>query len=258
MSTLFFNPLGLWTLFWRETDRFLKVFIQTLVSPIISNLLFFGVFGGMFASRSVGIEGVDYLAFLVPGLSMMGALNSGFQNPSSSLIIQKYQGLHEELNSYPLTSLEKTLAFTLSATLRGIIVGLLTYVASIPFVGFTIAHPIGFVAVLALVAFLFACIGLIVGLVSKTFDTINFATTIVITPLTFLGGVFFEVTRLPEPYASLAVFNPIFPLIDSARLAYLGVSELPVGMHLAYIIPLTLICFAMAYVFMDKGIGLRS
>lgn len=258
MPTFFFNTLGAWTLFRRETARYLKVYVQTLVSPIISNLLFFGVFGGMFASRSVGIEGIDYLAFMVPGLSMMGALNAGFQNPSSSIIIQKYQGLHEELNSYPLTTLEKTLAFTLSATMRGVLVGLLTYITSIPFVGTPIAHPIGFIVILAVVAFLFSCIGLVIGLVAKTFDTVNFATTIVITPLTFLGGVFFEVTKLPEPFASLAVFNPIFPMIDSARLAFLGVSELSLFTQLTYILPCTTICFIAAYICMDKGIGLRS
>src|SRR4030042_4919668 len=137
-NILFYNLVGFYTLLKREISRFMKVYIQTLVAPLLSNILFLGIFGGMLKTREVGIDGVGYLSYLVPGLCAMGAIFSAFQNPAFSLIPQKYTNTVYDLNSYPLTNFEKVFAFILGGTIRGFLIGILTYLATILFIGYNI------------------------------------------------------------------------------------------------------------------------
>lgn len=252
------NPIGLKTMFGREVGRFLKFYIQNLISPILTNMLFLGVFGATFATRSVGASGEEYLAFLVPGLCTMAALNSSFQNPSGSLMIMKYQNVLQDLNAYPMTDFEKVIAIVGAGTVRGVTVAVLTYLATIPFVGWQIHHPVGFVAMLTCISVLFSSIGLMMGLYAKTFDSITFVQTIIIMPLTFFGGVFFEVTKLPSFVAGLVRFNPIFPMVDSVRYMYLGSTEASIVLNVSLAAMFSLAVFCTAYRVFVSGYGLRT
>jgi ABC-2 type transport system permease protein len=252
------NTVGFMTLTKREIRRFLKVYLQTIVAPLFTNLLFLGVFGGVFRTRQVGIEGVDYLSFLIPGLCAMGAINSAYQNPASSLVQQKYQGLIYDLNTWPLTTFEKLMAFVLGGGVRGLLVGTMTYVASIVFVGYTVKSPFLFFTMLFVLAIFFSFVGVIVGLLAKTFDQSSFFTNIILTPLVYFGGVFFEIGKLPHGLSTLASFNPLFPLIDSVRYAYLGVSEGVFTTDLGLIAFFMTILATTAYKLLDSGRGLKD
>jgi ABC-2 type transport system permease protein len=252
------NPVGALTLTKREIRRFLKVYLQTLVAPLLTNMMFLGVFGGVFKTRQIGIEGVDYLSFLIPGLCAMGAINSSYQNPSSSLVQQKYQNLIQDLNTYPLTTFEKLLAFILGGSIRGTFVGFMTYAASIPFVGYEIAHPFFFICALFLLSTYFSVVGVIVGLKARTFDQMSFFTNIVLTPLVYFGGVFFEISRLPGVLSSIAYVNPLFPLIDTIRFAYLGVHEGNLVWNAGFLGITLAIMYLIAFRLLDKGEGLKD
>ena len=243
---MFYNFYGMYMLSRREIMRFMKVYIQTIIAPILSNMLFLGVFGGALRNREISIEGVDYLHFLIPGLCAMGAIMSAVQNPSSSMIIQKFQNLIQDLNSYPLTTSEKLMAFSIGGAVRGTMVGTLTYLASIPFVGYEISSPFLFIGMLFLVSLIFSFIGVIIGLVFENFDRLTFVMSIVLTPLVYFGGVFFEISNLPGILSKIAVYNPIFPLIDSVRWSYIGILEGTMQYNLAYSMSILLISFCTA------------
>jgi ABC-2 type transport system permease protein len=236
----------------------MKVYIQTLMAPLLSNLLFLGVFGGMLKTREVGIEGVGYLSFLVPGLAAMGAIFAAFQNPSFSLIAQKYQDTLKDVNTYPLTTFEKVLAFVLGGTVRGVLIGMLTYIATIWFVGYKIAHPISFLLMLTLVSFIFSSLGLTAGLFLDNFERMNFILAIIMTPMAYFGGVFFEVSKLPGLFSDIGYINPLFPMINLVRYCYLGVYEGNILLQLVFVPVIALVSFLTACYFFSKGVGLKD
>jgi ABC-2 type transport system permease protein len=236
----------------------MKVPVQTVLAPLISNILYMMIFGGMLSTREVGINGINYLHFLVPGLATMGAILAAFQNPAFSIISQKFQNTIQDLNSYPISNTEKILAYILGGVFRGVLVGLLTYAATIFFVGYEVAYPLFFVLALMATSFVFASVGLIAGLAFENFEKMNFILSIVITPLTYLGGVFFEVSKLPGLLSAIKYINPIFPLVNVSRFAYVGVCEGNITIHLILTLVLVLVTFLMAAYFFKKGLGIKT
>lgn len=257
MRTIWFNPRGFWTLLQREIHRFMKVFIQTILAPLLSNILFLGVFGAVLKTREVSVEGVGYLSFLVPGLVTMGAIMSSFQNPSFSIISQKFQNILQDLNTYPLSDVEKSLAFILGGTFRGLLVGTLTYVSTAFFVGFSIANPWLFFLSILMTSFIFASIGMLSGLVFDGFEKLNFLLALVITPLTYMGGVFFELTKLPGALSYLRYINPIYPLVNITRYAYVSVYEGNLIYQGCMGVLFSIGFFMAALAVMKKGYGLK-
>lgn len=253
----FYNLLGFKTLLFREIHRFAKVFVQTILAPLLSNILYFAVFGGVLRTREVGIAGIDYLQFLVPGLATMGALMAAFQNPAFSLIQQKFQGTIQDINSYPISDMEKSLAFILGGTFRGFLVGSLTYVATLPFVSGGIANPIFFFVSIFVTSFIFASIGLIFGLLLDNFEKMNFILAIIITPLAYLGGVFFEVSKLPGILSTLGKLNPIYPLVNMTRYAFINFSEGSIWNHGMTAAVFLISAFIISIIIFRKGIGIK-
>ncbi|MBT4936445.1 ABC transporter permease [Candidatus Peregrinibacteria bacterium] len=253
----FYNPIGFLTLTGREIKRFMKVYIQTIIAPLLTNMLFLGVFGGMFKTRQLGIEGVDYLSFLVPGLCAMGAIMSAYQNPSSSIIIQKYQNTIQDLNAYPITHFEKLMAFLIGGTVRGIMVGVLTYISTIYFVGYHIEYPLLFLLMLFLISLISSACGVIVGLVFHDFDKMSFILTIILTPMVYFGGVFFELSKLPSVLSYLIYINPLFPMVDLLRYSYLGILEGNMLFNISMISFLAILTITSSYFLFKKGVGLK-
>ena len=257
-SIIFYNRVGFITLLNREIRRFMKVSVQTILAPLISNILYLGIFGGMLSTRQAGIDGVNYLHFLVPGLATMGAIFAAFQNPAFSIISHKFQNTIQDLNSYPISNLEKSLAFILGGTFRGVLVGLLTYAATIFFVGWEIEYPVRFLIALSATSFFFASAGLVSGLLLNSFEKMNFVLSIVIRPMAYLGGVFFEISKLPGMLSGIRLFNPIYPLVNITRYAYLGIFEGNIRLH--FLISLALILgavFTAVHLF-KKGYGIKT
>lgn len=251
------NPLGTYTLFLRETKRFMRVYMQTLLAPVVSNILYLVIFG-LSMNRSVPIEGVTYLQFLIPGLIMMGIINNAFQNPSSSIMIMKYQGLITDFTTVPLKKIEILSAITASAVLRAVLVGIMTYLTGIFFVDFPYTS-IAFILFTAItVSLFFSFLGIIVGIWAKEFDRQAFIMNFLLMPLIFLGGVFFPVTKLPGVFSQIAQFNPMVYMIDLLRYGFTGVHEFPLFLGLGIISGVTLLTGIIAYLILRSGYQIQT
>ena len=214
--------LGVRTLFRKEVKRFLRVPGQTILSPLITTALYFIVFGWSLGGRLREIDGIPYSRFLVPGLVMLGIISNAFLNTSSSLFIMKLQGTMVDVLVTPLSYLEFLVAFVGAGVTRAFLVGTLTWATAALFVGASVPHP--FLALLAglLVALAFSSLGLIVALWADKFEQVNFIPTFVITPLTFLGGVFYSAAMLPPQFQLFLHVNPIYYMIEAMRYSLIG------------------------------------
>lgn len=222
------NPIGTWTMFQRENKRFMKVWLQTLLAPVVNNLLYFAVFGIALHKAVTEVQGVGYLEFLVPGLIIMGIVNNAYQNPSSSIIMMKYQGLISDLMTLPLKKSEILLSFTASAVLRALVVGIITFITATFFVDFHfISIPMIIFSTL-FIALFFAFFGLFMGIWADEFDRQASFQNFILTPLIFLGGVFYPISTLPEIVSKISIFNPIFHMINLTRYGFTGIIEFPI------------------------------
>lgn len=252
------NLIGTYTLFKRETRRFMKVYMQTILSPMISNLLYLAIFGVSLHRAIPTISGITFLEFLAPGLIMMGIINNAFQNPSSSLIISKYQGLIADLLIIPLSRVEIMLAFTFSAILRGLVVGAATFVVIIFFVNLTFPSIAVSIMAVLLAATFFSFLGIFVGIWADEFDKTAIIQNFILTPLTFLGGVFYPIASLPETMRLLSLFNPIVYMVDLLRYGLTGVHEFPIIVSLGILTMLTLISGLITSYILKTGWRLQN
>jgi ABC-2 type transport system permease protein len=250
--------LGARTLFKKEVMRFLRVPGQTLLSPLVTTALYFLVFGFSLGGKLREVEGVPYLAFLVPGLVMLGIISNSFLNTSSSLFIMKMQGTIVDLLVTPLSYLEVLGAFVAAACVRALAVGALTWATAAIFAGPRVAHPLLALLACALVAGAFAAFGLCVAIWADKFEQVNFVPTFVITPLTFLGGVFYSAAMLPESLQHALHANPIFYMIELVRFALLGRSGAAPWLSGALITGFALLVAAAALQMLRRGYKLRS
>jgi ABC-2 type transport system ATP-binding protein len=216
------KTLGMRTLYGKEVKRFMRVPGQTILSPLITTALYFIVFGWSLGGRLREVEGVPYIRFLVPGLVMLGVINNSFLNTSSSLFILKLQGTIVDLLVTPLSYLEILTAFVAAGITRALIVGGLTWATAALFVGAYVPHPIEAFLAGVIVAMAFSAAGLIVALWADKFEQVNFIPTFVITPLAFLGGVFYSAAMLPETFRLVLHLNPIYYMIEAMRFALIG------------------------------------
>jgi ABC-2 type transport system permease protein len=227
------NWLGVWTLYAREVRRFLKVYTQTLLAPIVTTLLFFAVFVLALGRESLAVGGVPFPEFLAPGLIMMAIVQNAFANTSSSIVIAKVQGNIVDTLMPPFTAHELTLAIALGGATRGVVVGLTVGLAMAPFVSLSVQH-LGYVLYHALAAsLLLSLLGTIGGVWSEKFDHIAAVTNFVVTPLAFLSGTFYSIERLPEAARLAAHLNPFFYMIDGFRYGFIGHADAPPALGLA-------------------------
>lgn len=219
------NWLGLQTLLAREIKRFMKVAAQTLIAPLMMTILYIAVFALALGGRGAPIGGRPYIDFLAPGLIMMGIINNAFQNASSSLIIAKVQGNAVDFLMPPLSALELTIAFIGGAAARGILVGIASAIAVAPFANVAPAHLWAVLLFTVCAAMIFGAMGLLGGVWADKFDHLAAFTNFVVTPLTFLSGTFYSVSRLPPAFQGFAHWNPVFFLIDGFRYGFIGHSD---------------------------------
>jgi ABC-2 type transport system ATP-binding protein len=254
-----FTPgLGMRTLYRKEVKRFLRVPGQTILSPLITTALYFVVFGWSLGGRVREVEGVPYIRFLVPGLVMLGIINNAFLNTSSSMFIMKLQGTIVDLLVTPLSYLEILAAFLAAGTTRAVIVGGLTWLTAAFFVGPYVPHPLQAMAAGVLVSIAFAAAGLIVALWADKFEQVNFIPTFVITPLAFLGGVFYSAAMLPPAFRVVLHLNPIYYMIESMRFALIGVTDEPPWLGFCVLGALTAAMVTWALLLLRRGYKLRN
>jgi ABC-2 type transport system permease protein len=252
------NPIGFKTLLAKETRRFLKVPGQTVAQPVITTALYFLVFGFALGGRVRELDGVSYVRFIVPGLVMLALIQNAFLNTASSLFIAKMQGTIVDLLVAPLSPLELLAAFTLAAVVRGLLVGAIVWIVAAMFTGFSVAHA-GWVAAFSLlVAVEFSLFGMIVAIWSDKFEQLNLIPTFVITPLTFLGGVFYSARMLPEPWSAITRVNPILYMVEGLRYGILGQANASPWLGLWLTVGLTVASGIVVWVMLATGYKLRG
>jgi len=250
--------LGVRTLYRKEVKRFLRVPGQTVLSPLITTALYFLVFGYSLGGRLREVDGVPYSRFLVPGLVMLSLINNSFLNTSSSLFIMKLQGTVVDLLVTPLSYLEILAGFVGAGCTRALLVGVLTWGTAALFVGPSLPHPFLALAAALLVSACFAACGLLVALWADKFEQVNFLPTFVITPLTFLGGVFYSETMLSPRFQALLHLNPIYYLIEVMRYALIGRSHVAPVAGFGLIALLAIAMLALALELLRRGYKLRT
>lgn len=219
------NIIGLKTFIEREIQRAFRVYIQTLLSPWINALLYILIFGVVVGSRIDLIAGVTYIDFVLPGILMLNLISAAFAQTSSSLYFQRFAKHIEEILVAPLSHLEMILGYVIAGVARGVIVGMGVYVIALIFSAATITHLGLFLLYTIAVAIIFSFLGLLVALWAQNFEQLSVLSVFIITPLTFLGGVFNSITMLPEKVQIFVKFNPFFYFVDGLRYAMVGIRE---------------------------------
>jgi ABC-2 type transport system permease protein len=252
------NWVGFRTLLWRETGRFLVLWKQTVLPPILSSILYILIFGYSLGSRIREIEGFPYTEFLLPGLAMMGIMNAAYANSSSSLFMAKREYYLNDILIAPISYWETVLAFTAGAMARGILVGVVILATGVVLADLPWTHGFYIVAFTILVSGLLSCVGLLVGLWAQTWDNIMLASNFFITPLVFLGGVFYSIHMLPPFWKTLSHFNPLFYMINGMRYGVLGVEDASPALSLILTAALTAAAFAATVALFRTGYRLKS
>tara|TARA_R110002110_G_scaffold85816_6_gene223969 strand:- start:8837 stop:9562 length:726 start_codon:yes stop_codon:yes gene_type:complete len=219
------NVRGTYTLCRRETLRFKSVWLQTILGPVISVLLFVVVFTAALGRADIVINGTSYVAFIVPGLLLMAMLQNAFANTSSSLLIAKVSGTIVDVLMAPLAPFELVIGYAAAAVFRAFIIAVLLIVAVSPFVDIVVYSWPLLIAAGLLASSAFAVLGILNGIVATRMEHVAGVSTIIIAPLTMLAGTFYSVSSLAEPFRSMSYMNPVFFLVDSFRSAFTGVTE---------------------------------
>lgn len=219
------NYIGLQTFIEREVQRFLRVSTQTLLSPWINALLYIFIFGFIVGTRIDLIEGVPYIEFVLPGILMLNIIGSSFSQTSSSLYFQRFAKHIEEILVAPLSNFEIIIGYIVAGIVRGFVVGVGIFVIALFFGSASIVNLWAFLFYGLSVAIVFSFIGLLIGLWAESFEQLSLLNTFVITPLTFLGGVFNSVSMLPEKARIIVYANPFFYFVDGLRYSMTGISE---------------------------------
>jgi ABC-2 type transport system permease protein len=252
------NYTGMLTLLKREVSRFLRVWSQTIVPPIVTSLLFILIFGYSLGSRISNIQGISYINYIIPGLLMMGVIISAYANTSSSLFIAKFQKSIQEYLIAPLSYWQIVMALTLAGVLRALLVGVGILIISLIATPITISNAPILIYFITLTSFLFSFAGIITGLWAESFDKMNVFSVFLITPLTYLGGVFYSINMLPQFWQNIAKFNPILYMVDGFRFGFLGISDINIYFSMALLFVLTLIFFIWCLYLFKKGYKIRS
>ncbi|WP_394228073.1 ABC transporter permease [Pseudoalteromonas spongiae] len=245
------------TIWIKECIRFTRIWVQTLVPPAITMSLYFVIFGNLIGSRIGDMGGFNYMEFIVPGLIMMSVITNSYSNVASSFYSTKFQKSIEELLVSPVPTYIIVLGYMGGGMARGLCVGIIVTILSLFFVDIQIHNVAVIFATVLLTAAVFALGGLINAVYANSFDDISIIPTFVLTPLTYLGGVFYSITLLPDFWQGVSQFNPIIYMVNAFRYGFLGVSDVDITTAFAVIIAFISALFAVAYRLIDKGVGIR-
>ncbi|MEX0620521.1 MAG: ABC transporter permease [Solirubrobacterales bacterium] len=242
----------------REVSRFMKIKGQTIGAPLLETFLYITVFGAALGTRVGELDGVEYVVFVTPGLIMMAWALNAFSNNSSSILQQKFQRAIDDQLSSPASPLQLLLAFSLGGFLRGLIITVVTFLVAALLINLPVEHVFVLIPSLILVGFFFSQLGVLVGIRAEQFDDVSFAQTFVLTPLIFLGGVFYSSALLPEPWQTITHFNPVFYMINLVRYGFLGSSDVNVPLSLMALALATSALLALNHRLFVKGYRLRA
>jgi len=253
------NLVALYTITRREVRRMLRIWTQTLIPPAITMTLYFVIFGTLIGRRIGTIEGgFTYMQYIVPGLVMMSVINNCYSNITSSFFGSKFGRYVEELLASPMPSWVVLTGYVAGAVLRGLLVGVIVLCIALLFTSLRLAHPLVAVTTVLLGATIFSLAGFINAMFAKKFDDIAIVPTFVLTPLTYLGGVFYSVNMLGEPWHAISLVNPILYMVNAFRYGVLGVGDVPIGIAYLVMCAFVAVLGGIALTLLHRGVGLRS
>lgn len=247
-----------WTIFYRECLRFFRIWTQTLLPALITSFLYFMIFGHLIGPRIGLMQNVPYNEYISPGLVILSVINSAYGNVSSSLFTSRFQRNIEELLISPASSQIIILGFVLGGIVRGMLVGSGVAGICFIFIGFHVAHPGIMLLVLALSATLFSLMGFTNGIFAKTFDDIMIIPTFVLTPLTYLGGVFYSIHLLSPFWAKLSMLNPVLHIVNAFRYSWIDVTDIPISTALTMMLSVIIGLYLMNLRLLNQGSSLRT
>lgn len=256
MFSLYFTALK--SLAVKETNRYLRIWVQTLVPPVITTSLYFIIFGKMIGSRIGEMGGFSYMEFIVPGLIMMSTITSSYSNVSSSFFSQKFQKNIEELLVAPVPTHVIIWGFVFGGLGRSILVGTLVTIISLFFVPLHVYSWVIVVLTLVMTAILFSLAGLLNGIFAQSFDDVSIVPTFVLQPLTYLGGVFYTISMLPPIWQTISKVNPIVYMISGFRYGFLGTIDVPIFLSIGILVLFIVVLYSVCWYLIQKGRGLRS
>lgn len=242
----------------KEINRFMRIWIQTLVPPVITTSLYFIIFGNFIGNRVGEMGGFSFMQFIVPGLIMQSVITNSYSNVSSSFFSQKFQKNIEELLVAPVPTFIIMAGFLSGGMARGLLAGIFVTTISLLFVPLAVHSWIVVITTVIMTSLLFSLAGLLNGLFAKSFDDVSIIPTFVLTPLTYLGGVFYSITLLPPVWQFISRFNPIVYMISGFRYGFLGVGDMALSISIIVLVIFILTLFVICYRLIEKGRGLRS
>ncbi|HVZ76052.1 MAG TPA: ABC transporter permease [Candidatus Paceibacterota bacterium] len=249
---------GYYTMIRRELVRILRIWSQTILPPVVTTSLYFIVFGTFIGSQLAPIHGFSYIQFIVPGLIMMSVITSSYMNTVSTFYFAKWTKNLEEILVSPMPDWVVILGFVSGGVLRGLIVGICVLIVSLFFTHLVIYNALVLILAFILTSLLFSLGGLINGVFAKGFDGISIVPTFVLTPLTYLGGIFYSISQFPPFWQKVSLANPILYMINAFRYGFLGVSDVPLWLCFTVLIGFTIVfALVVAYLF-KKGIGVKN
>lgn len=246
------------TILRKEIRRFLRIWPQTLLPPAITMTLYFVIFGRLIGSRVGDMGGFDYMQYIVPGLIMMSVIQNSYGNVVSSFFSHKFQNSIEEMLVSPMSNTVILLGFVAGGVVRGILTGSIVTLLSLFFTHLQLQHALVTFLVVVLTATMFSLAGLVNAVFATKFDDIAIVPTFILTPLTYLGGVFYSIDLLPDFWRGLSMANPILYMVNAFRYGVLGVSDVSVYVSLGMIFGFTVAFFSLSLWLLNRGIGVRN
>ena len=240
-----------------EMARWFRTVVGSVLAPVISTSLYFVVFGSAIGSRMSAIDGVSYAAFIVPGLTMLSILTESIGNGSFAIHMPKWSGTIYELLSAPVAWWEAVMAYVGAAATKSVLLGTVILLTARLFVPYHIVHPAWMAAFLILTALTFSLFGFIIGIWAESWERLQIVPTLIITPLTFLGGSFYSIAMLPPLWRKITLFNPVVYLVSGFRWSFYGISDVGVSLSLGMTLGFTALCLAVVWWIFRTGYNLK-
>jgi ABC-2 type transport system permease protein len=241
-----------------ELSRWFRTLTQSVLAPVISTSLYFVVFGSAIGSRMTAIDGVSYGAFIVPGLMMLSVLTESLSNAAFGIYMPKWAGTIYELLSAPVAWFEAVIGYVGAAATKSVLLGGIILITARLFVPFHIVHPFAMAAFLVLTAVTFSLFGFIIGVWADSWEKLQVAPLLIVTPLTFLGGSFYSISMLPPIWRKITLFNPVVYLVSGFRWSFYGISDVAVGVSLGMTLVFFVACLILVWLIFKTGYRLKS
>lgn len=253
-----FNIHAIMAIYKFELHRFRRTLMTGLIVPVITTSLYFVVFGSAIGSRMTEVDGIPYAAYIVPGLIMLSMFTESIFNASFGIYMPKWAGTIYELLSAPVSAIETVIAYVGAAATKSLTIGLVIFATAHLFVSIPIAHPFAMAAFMVLIAVSFCLFGFILGIWAQSFEQLQVIPLLVVMPMTFLGGAFYSVHMLPEPWRTITFFNPVVYLISGFRWTFFDKGDVSIAWSMTFVAGMLLVCLAIIAWMFKTGYRLKK